>query len=185
MRIPGIGGQIMARLGVVPQTLAGGDIYPALESGALDATEWVGPYDDEKLGFPKVAKHYYYPGWWEPRARRFPFYVNLTKWQELGRRLYRAAFGGRDGGGQPLYARGIRREKPGGATAAAQSRREAARLPQDVMLAARNASFAMYEEDRRKNATFRRIYAEWKNSPPPATSGSRWRNRRTRISRTT
>ncbi len=65
MRIPGIGGQIMARLGAVPQTLAGGDIYPALERGALDATEWVGPYDDEKLGFHKVAKNYYYPGWWE------------------------------------------------------------------------------------------------------------------------
>src|SRR4030067_365760 len=61
MRIPGIGGEIMAQLGVVPQTLAGGDIYPALERGALDATEWVGPYDDEKLGFHKGAKHYYYP----------------------------------------------------------------------------------------------------------------------------
>ena len=90
MRIPGIGGQIMARLGVVPQTLAGGDIYPALESGALDATEWVGPYDDEKLGFHKVAKHYYYPGWWEP-GPQISFYVNLKKWQELPP-PYRAAF---------------------------------------------------------------------------------------------
>ena len=80
MRIPGLGGQIMARLGVVPQTLAGGDIYPALESGALDATEWVGPYDDEKLGFHKVAKHYYYPGWWEP-GPQISFDVNLKKWQ--------------------------------------------------------------------------------------------------------
>ena len=52
----------MARLGVVPQQIAGGDIYPALERGAIDAAEWVGPYDDEKLGFYKVAKYYYYPG---------------------------------------------------------------------------------------------------------------------------
>jgi TRAP-type mannitol/chloroaromatic compound transport system substrate-binding protein len=66
MRIPGPGGLVMSRLGVVPQTLAGGDIYPALERGVVDAAEWVGPYDDEKLGFYKVAKYYYYPGWWEP-----------------------------------------------------------------------------------------------------------------------
>jgi TRAP-type mannitol/chloroaromatic compound transport system substrate-binding protein len=66
MRIPGIGGEIMARLGVTVQVLGGGDIYPALERGAIDATEWVGPYDDEKLGFYQIAKNYYYPGWWEP-----------------------------------------------------------------------------------------------------------------------
>ncbi|MHC4925491.1 MAG: TRAP transporter substrate-binding protein [Planctomycetota bacterium] len=66
MRIPGMGGEIMARLGVTVQTLGGGDIYPALERGAIDATEWVGPYDDEKLGFHQIAKNYYYPGWWEP-----------------------------------------------------------------------------------------------------------------------
>ena len=64
-RIAGIAGQVLSRLGVVPQQLAGGDIYPALEKGTIDAAEWVGPYDDEKLGFNKVAKFYYYPGWWE------------------------------------------------------------------------------------------------------------------------
>src|SRR5438034_8782586 len=65
MRIGGFAGTILAKLGAVPQQLAGGDIYPALEKGTLDACEWVGPYDDEKLGFYKVAKYYYYPGWWE------------------------------------------------------------------------------------------------------------------------
>ena len=64
-RIGGFGGSIIQRIGVVPQQLAAGDIYPALEKGTLDAAEWVGPYDDEKLGFAKVAKYYYYPGWWE------------------------------------------------------------------------------------------------------------------------
>ena len=49
----------------MPQQIAGGDIYPALEKGTIDAAEWVGPYDDEKLGFYKIAPHYYYPGWWE------------------------------------------------------------------------------------------------------------------------
>lgn len=65
MRVGGFAGKVMERLGVVPQQLAGGDIYPALEKGTIDAAEWVGPYDDEKLGFYKVAPYYYYPGWWE------------------------------------------------------------------------------------------------------------------------
>ena len=60
-----LGRQDAGKLGLVPQQIAGGDIYPALEKGTIDATEWVGPYDDEKLGFYKVAKFYYYPGWWE------------------------------------------------------------------------------------------------------------------------
>ncbi|KQT60291.1 MULTISPECIES: TRAP transporter substrate-binding protein [unclassified Aureimonas] len=65
MRIAGLAGRVMQPLGVVPQQLAGGDIYPALERGTIDATEWVGPYDDEKLGFYQVAKFYYYPAFWE------------------------------------------------------------------------------------------------------------------------
>jgi len=65
MRIGGLAGQVLTKLGVVPQQIAGGDIYPSLEKGTIDAAEWVGPYDDEKLGFNKVAKFYYYPGFWE------------------------------------------------------------------------------------------------------------------------
>ncbi|SIS90082.1 TRAP transporter substrate-binding protein [Phaeovulum vinaykumarii] len=65
MRVGGFAGKVMERLGLVPQQIAGGDIYPALEKGTIDGTEWVGPYDDEKLGFYKVAPYYYYPGWWE------------------------------------------------------------------------------------------------------------------------
>ena len=66
MRIPGLAGEIMTRLGVSVQVLAGAEIYPALERGAIDATEFVGPYDDEKLGLHEIAKNYYIPGWWEP-----------------------------------------------------------------------------------------------------------------------
>ncbi len=67
-RVGGFAGQVMAKLGVVPQQIAAGDIYPALEKGTIDAAEWVGPYDDLKLGFNKVAPYYYYPGWWEGSA---------------------------------------------------------------------------------------------------------------------
>jgi TRAP-type mannitol/chloroaromatic compound transport system substrate-binding protein len=81
-RIAGIAGRVMQKLGVVPQQLAGGDIYPALEKGTIDAAEWVGPYDDEKLGFEKVAKFYYYPGFWEGGPVLFNF-INTAKWNEL------------------------------------------------------------------------------------------------------
>ena len=81
-RIGGYAGQVMAKLGVVPQQLAGGDIYPALEKGTIDGAEWVGPHDDEKLGFYKVAPHYYYPGWWEGGTMLLSF-INLDKWNAL------------------------------------------------------------------------------------------------------
>jgi len=81
-RIGGIAGQVLQKLGVVPQQIAGGDIYPALEKGTIDGAEWVGPYDDEKLGFQKVAQYYYYPGFWEggPTVHAF---VNLDKFNAL------------------------------------------------------------------------------------------------------
>jgi len=82
IRIGGFGGAIMSRLGAVPQQIAGSDIYPALEKGTIDAAEWVGPYDDEKLGFYRVARNYYYPGWWEGQAM-LHFFINLEKWNSL------------------------------------------------------------------------------------------------------
>jgi TRAP-type mannitol/chloroaromatic compound transport system substrate-binding protein len=81
-RIGGFAGRTIQKLGGVPQQIAGGDIYPALEKGTIDAAEWVGPYDDEKLGFYKVAKYYYYPGWWEG-GTALHFMINTSKWAEL------------------------------------------------------------------------------------------------------
>ena len=82
MRIPGMGGEVMSQMGVNVQVLGGSEIYPALERGAIDATEWVGPYDDEKLGFHRVAPFYYYPGWWEPGPAS-TFMVNRAAWDAL------------------------------------------------------------------------------------------------------
>ena len=82
MRIGGWAGKTMSKLGVVPQLIAGGDVYPALEKGTIDAAEWVGPYDDLKLGFYKVAKYYYYPGWWEGGTTQH-LLTNQAKWNEL------------------------------------------------------------------------------------------------------
>ncbi|RUZ87467.1 ABC transporter substrate-binding protein, partial [Mesorhizobium sp. M7A.F.Ca.US.003.02.2.1] len=74
--------KVVQKLGVVPQQIAGGDIYPALEKGTIDAAEWVGPYDDEKLGFYKVAPYYYYPGWWEG-GPTVHLMFNKAKYEEL------------------------------------------------------------------------------------------------------
>ncbi|CCD84629.1 putative periplasmic mannitol-binding protein; Trap-T transport system, dctP subunit [Bradyrhizobium sp. ORS 285] len=81
-RVGGFAGRVLQKLGAVPQQIAGGDIYPALEKGTIDAAEWVGPYDDEKLGFVKVAPHYYYPGWWEGGPMLLAF-VNQDRWNAL------------------------------------------------------------------------------------------------------
>ena len=82
MRIAGIAGKVLEKLAVVPQQIVGGDIYPALEKGTIDAAEWVGPHDDERLGFYKVAPFYYYPAWWEG-ASTTQFVINLQKFNEL------------------------------------------------------------------------------------------------------
>ncbi|TNC73384.1 TRAP transporter substrate-binding protein [Rubellimicrobium roseum] len=82
MRVGGFAGSILERLGVVPQQIAGGDIYSALETGTIDAAEWVGPYDDEKLGFVQVAPYYYYPGWWEG-GPTVHFMFNLEQYEAL------------------------------------------------------------------------------------------------------
>ena len=81
-RIGGFPGKVMAKLGAVPQQIAAGDIYPSLEKGTIDAAEWVGPYDDYKLGFYKVAPYYYYPGWWEGGSM-INVFINLDKWNSL------------------------------------------------------------------------------------------------------
>ncbi|UJW75702.1 TRAP transporter substrate-binding protein [Rhizobium sp. SL42] len=82
MRIAGLAGDVMSKVGVTPQQIAGSDVYPALEKGTIDATEFVGPYDDLKLGFYKVAPYYYYPAWWEGGPTVHAFF-NLDKFNEL------------------------------------------------------------------------------------------------------
>ncbi|MBY0329492.1 MAG: ABC transporter substrate-binding protein [Acetobacteraceae bacterium] len=82
MRIAGIAGLVMTKLGVVAQQLAPGDIYPALERGVIDAAEYIGPYDDEKLGFNRIARFYYYPGWWE-YAPSTDMMFNAREWEAL------------------------------------------------------------------------------------------------------
>lgn len=159
MRIPGIGGQIMAKLGVVPQTLAGGDIYPALERGAIDATEWVGPYDDEKLGFYKVAKNYYYPGWWEG-GPQLSFYVNINKWNGLPK-SYQQAFETAAAEANLNMLAAYDAKNPQALVRLVQNGVKLHAFPKDVMTAAYKAAFEMYNEEAAKNPAFKKIYNEW------------------------
>ncbi|NYT37708.1 twin-arginine translocation signal domain-containing protein [Allopusillimonas soli] len=81
-RCSAFAGEVLSRLGVVPQQIAGGDIYPSLEKGTIDAAEWIGPYDDEKQGFHRVAPYYYFPGWWEGTLQ-VSLYLNQDKFNAL------------------------------------------------------------------------------------------------------
>jgi TRAP-type mannitol/chloroaromatic compound transport system substrate-binding protein len=82
MRIPGLGGEVLRRAGGTPVTLPGSEIFTSLQTGAIDATEWVGPYNDIAFGLHKAAKYYYYPGWQEP-APALQCYVNRKAWDTL------------------------------------------------------------------------------------------------------
>lgn len=159
MRIPGMAGEIMARLGVVTQTLAGADVYPALERGAIDAAEWVGPYDDLKLGFHRVAKHYYYPGWWEGGAG-LSFLVNSAAWEKLPAQ-YKEAFEVASAEANLHMLAAYDAKNP---SALARLLREGAQLhpfPQDVMQAGLKIAAAYYAEEAGKNPTFKKIYDAW------------------------
>ena len=155
----------------MPQTLAGGDIYPALERGAIDATEWVGPYDDEKLGFHKVAKNYYYPGWWEG-GPQLTFYVNQANWKALPEH-YRQAFEVAAAEANQLMLAQYDAKNPPALLRLVGQGVKLHPFPKDVMLAARRATFELYEKEAKTNPDFAAIYRPWKRSATPSSSGSR------------
>jgi TRAP-type mannitol/chloroaromatic compound transport system substrate-binding protein len=82
MRIPGLGGQVLERAGGAAVLVAGGEIYTSLERGVIDATEWIGPYHDYRMGFHRIARYYYYPGWHEPGAQ-LEFFINKKEFEQL------------------------------------------------------------------------------------------------------
>jgi TRAP-type mannitol/chloroaromatic compound transport system substrate-binding protein len=161
MRIGGLAGQVLQKLGAVPQQIAGGDIYPALERGTIDAAEWVGPYDDEKLGFNKVAPFYYYPGWWEG-GPTLHFMFNTAKWNELPKTykaIAAAAAGYANVEMQAKYdARNpaaLRRLVGGGA--------QLRPFPQEMMEACYKASNELYDDISAKNADWKKVYESYRS----------------------
>ena len=160
MRVAGFAGKVLERLGVVPQQLAGGDIYPALEKGTIDAAEWVGPYDDEKLGFFKVAPFYYAPGWWEPSAS-FSFYVNIKEWEKLPKD-YQAALEVATYEAHVGMQAEYDVKNPSALARLLKNGVKLRSYPKDVMDACFKTATAVMEEEAAKNAKFRKVYDPWK-----------------------
>ena len=156
MRIGGLAGRILSKLGLVTQQIAGGEIYPALEKGTIDAAEWVGPYDDEKLGFQKVARYYYYPGWWEggPMLHNF---INIAKWNSLPKNYQSIVHSASHVANTIMMARydaanpaALKRLIAGGAQLRA--------FPPAVMDASFKAANEFYAEISATNADFKKVY---------------------------
>ena len=160
MRIGGTAGLVLATLGVVPQQIAGGDIYPALEKGTIDAAEWVGPYDDEKLGFYKVAKNYYYPAWWEG-GTELDLLVNIKAWEALPKD-YQAIL---ESACADAYDWVLTKYDAGNPAALKRLVANGVKLlpfSNDIMAACYKASQEVYDGIAAKNAKFNKVYEPWK-----------------------
>jgi TRAP-type mannitol/chloroaromatic compound transport system substrate-binding protein len=160
MRIPGLGGTVIAKLGVIPQQIAPGDIYPALERGTIDAAEWATPYDDYKFGFHRVAPYYYAPGWWEPQATVMLF-VNKAKWDELPKHYKAileaacsATWTSHIAYGDSLNSGGLRQLIAAGGKLRFFSK--------EIMDASYEAAFQTFDELKTKSPAFAKIYEPWK-----------------------
>ena len=160
MRIGGTGGLPLTKLGVVPQQIPGGDIYPSLEKGTIDAAEWVGPYDDEKLGFYKVAKYYYYPGWWEG-STEIDAYVNLKSWEALPKD-YQAVFEAACYEANLDMLAKYDSLNPQALKRLIGSGVKLQPFSNDILAACYKATTETYDEIAGKNAKFKKIYEPWK-----------------------
>ena len=159
-RIGGMAGLVLAKLGAVPQMIAGPDIYPALEKGTVDGAEWVGPYDDEKLGFNKVASYYYYPGWWEGGPIIMAL-VNEKKWNELPK-SYQAALTAACGEVNVWMPAKYDAQNPPALRRLVASGTKLRPFPKDVMAASETAAYELYGELMSKSEHWKRIYPAWK-----------------------
>ncbi|WP_043364812.1 TRAP transporter substrate-binding protein [Belnapia sp. F-4-1] len=162
MRIAGLGGTVLQRVGGVPQQLAGGDIYPALERGTIDAVEWLGPYDDEKLGFNKVAPFYYYPAWWEGAANT-TFVANLEQWNALPK-SYQAAI--RTAAAEATHWMVARYDtrNPEALRRLLAAGTQLRAFPREVMDACYREAMALEAELAQKSPEYAKIHAAWSKS---------------------
>lgn len=159
LRIGGFAGKVMAKLGVVPQQISGGEVYTALEKGTIDGVEWVGPYDDEKLGFYKVAPNYYYPGWWEGGAA-LSFYINddeFVKLPDLYKSIIETASLEAHTTMQAMYDT----KNPVALAALINKGAKIHRFTDDIMLASFKATKEVFAEECAVNANFKKVFDSW------------------------
>jgi TRAP-type mannitol/chloroaromatic compound transport system substrate-binding protein len=155
-RVSGFAGLALIKLGVVPQQLAGGDVYPALEKGTIDGAEWVGPYDDEKLGFYKVAKYYYYPGWWEG-GPELDVLVNIKAWEALPKE-YQAILEAACGEANVSMLAKYDTLNPPALKRLLSNGVQLRPFSNEIMAACYKAANEVYEEISAKNAKFKKVY---------------------------
>lgn len=159
MRIPGLGGQVLTRLGVNAQVLPGGEVFLALDRGAIDAAEWVGPYDDEKLGLQKAAPYYYAPGWWEPGAT-LDLMINLEEWNKLPpayQEMLWIAAAEANQNCLSLYDA----QNPAAFKRLIDSGTQVRTFSAEILEACQREAFALYEEMAQENPTFKQIFEQW------------------------
>lgn len=158
-RVGGFAGRVLSKLGTVPQQIVSADIYPSLEKGTIDAAEWVGPYDDEKLGFYKVAKVYHYPGWWEGGAQ-LSFYVGKKEWEKLPRQFQVAIEVASMEAHLEMQAKYDARNPVALARLIANGI-SLKPFPTKVMEACFQAAQETFTEEAAKNPKFKKIYQDW------------------------
>ena len=154
-----LAGKVLAPLGVIAQSIAGADLYPALEKGALDGLEWVGPYDDQKLGFNKIAPFYYYPGWWEGGAE-LDFYINTKAWEGLSGD-YKAVVEAAAAQANIAMTAKYDARNPIALKQLVNAGTKLRPFPQDVRNAAFKSAQQVYAELNASNPEWRRIYGDW------------------------
>jgi TRAP-type mannitol/chloroaromatic compound transport system substrate-binding protein len=157
----GLVGEVMQKLGAVPQSIPGGEVYQSLEKGTLDAAEWVGPYDDQKLGFNKVAPYYYYPGWWEG-GPEVDFFINdkaLAGLSAENRAIVEAAAAMTNSDMLAKYDA----LNPNALKQLVAAKTKVLPFPQSVLDASFKASMEVFAENDAKSPEWKKIYADMRN----------------------
>lgn len=160
MRIPGLGGKVMAKAGAKPVLLSGGEIYSALEKGSIDAAEWVGPFHDMKMGLHRAANYYYYPGWQEPSAA-LELIVNLRAWASLPADLKLIVQTAAQAANTWMYAQ-FEAQNPQALRALRdQYGVQVLPFPDAIIKELKRLTKAVMEEESRKDANFKRVHAAY------------------------
>ena len=159
MRIGGFAGKVLERIGGVPQNIPGGEIYQALEKGTIDAAEWVGPYDDQKRGFNKVAPYYYYPGWWEG-GPQLDILINTKAYETLTPEYKAIVEAAATYAHVDMQAKYDARN-PGALKDLVASKVQLLPFPKTVMDAAFKEAMALYDELSGKNPNWKKVYEDY------------------------
>ena len=159
-RIGGFAGRVIERMGGVPQNLPGGEIYQALEKGTIDAAEWVGPYDDQKLGFNKVAPYYYYPGWWEG-GPEVDFFINQKAYDALSAE-YKAIIEAASAQAHIEMQAKYDAKNPTALKQLVGAKTKVLPFPKEVLDASFKTSMQVYAELDAKNPDWKKIYGDYR-----------------------